>query len=104
MQFRSSSGTTHISMMQATHFWDGHYLFSIRRRFDRTWVWAIFVERIVRPALVIVLHIGSQNIPKMLLIHDDHVIETFATNRADDALNVNILPWRLPCGDDLLNP
>jgi len=41
--------------------------------------------------------------PQMMLIHDDDVVETFATNRADNALHVNILPRRLPCGYDFLN-
>ena len=37
------------------------------------------------------------------LIEDDDVIETFAADRADDALDIGILPRRSWCSDDLLD-
>jgi hypothetical protein len=39
----------------------------------------------------------------MLLIENDDVIETFATDRANDAFDIGILPRRSRRGDDLLD-
>jgi hypothetical protein len=39
----------------------------------------------------------------MTLIEDDHVVETLATDRANDALNIGVLPGRSWRGDDLCN-
>ena len=39
----------------------------------------------------------------MTLVEDDDVIETFATDRADDALDIAILPWRPRCSDNFLD-
>jgi hypothetical protein len=37
------------------------------------------------------------------LIEDDDVIETFATDRTDDALDIGVLSRRSRRGDDLLD-
>ena len=39
----------------------------------------------------------------MFFIDHDHMIETFAANRADEALNVWILPRRTRCGEDFFD-
>src|SRR5471030_3052412 len=39
----------------------------------------------------------------MTLINDDDVVETFATDRANDALDIGVLPGRSWCSDDLFD-
>ena len=39
----------------------------------------------------------------MTLIEDDDVVETLATDRANDALDIGVLPGRPWCSDDLLD-
>ena len=48
----------------------------------------MLVEREMRPTLVMILKIGRQHTAQVTLIEDDDVIETFAADRADDALHI----------------
>jgi len=52
---------------------------------------------------MVVVNVGRKNAPEVPLVEDDNVIETFSTDRTDDALGVCILPWGPRCRDDLLN-
>ena len=56
-----------------------------------------------RPALVMILKIRRQHTAQVTLIEDDDVIETFAADRADDALHIGVLPRGSRCSDDLLD-
>jgi hypothetical protein len=60
---------------------------------DNPLLWTILVEREMRPTLVMILKIGRQHTAQVTLIEDDDVIETFAADRADDALHIGVLPW-----------
>ena len=60
-------------------------------------------ERCVRAASVVVLKVCRQHTAQVMLIEDDDVIETFAADRADDALDIGVLPRRSRCSDDLLD-
>ena len=64
---------------------------------------AILAEREMCSALVVVFKVCRQHAAQVTLIEDDDVIETFAPDRADDALDIGVLPWRSRCGDDLLD-
>src|SRR6202171_3943263 len=57
----------------------------------------------MRPAVVVILKVCRQHTAQVTLIEDDDVIETFAADRADDALDIGVLPRRSRCGDDLLD-
>jgi len=57
----------------------------------------------MRSASVVILKVCRQHSAQVTLVEDDDVIETFAADRADDAFDVGILPWRSRCGDDLLD-
>src|SRR5512143_3937337 len=57
----------------------------------------------MRSRLVVVLKVRRQHSAQVTLIEDDDVIEAFATDRADDALDVGILPWRSRRSDDLID-
>ena len=51
----------------------------------------ILAEREMCPALVVILKICQQHTAQMTLIEDDDVIETFAADRADDALDISVV-------------
>ena len=56
------------------------------------------------PVDVIVGEVLSENSPKMLLVENDHVVETLATDRANQSLGLGILPRGMWRGEDLLDP
>src|SRR5665213_4297665 len=87
----SSRGATFVPMMQTAR---------LRERDDlacREWLYAarlrtILVEREMRPGIVMVLNIPRQDAAQVMLVKDDDVIQTFAADRADEALDIWILP------------
>jgi hypothetical protein len=89
-------------MVQAANLGNGDDLTG-SRTLCRAFHWAIFGEREVSPGSMVVVDVGQENAPKVPLVEDDNVIETFSTDRADDALDVRILPRGSCCRDDLLN-
>ena len=88
--------------VQAADLWEGDNVAG-RGRLYRTRLGAILAEREMCSALVVVLEVCRQNSAQMTLIEDDDVIETFSTDRADDAFNIGVLPRRSRRGDDLLD-
>jgi hypothetical protein len=46
----------------------------------------------MRSGRVMVLKILRQDAAQMMLVKDDDVIQTFAADRADEALDIGILP------------
>ncbi len=67
-------------------------------RLHRPSVGRILVERQVTPGAMIIVQVGCQDLPKMSFVQDDDMIETFAPDRTDDALDVRRLPGRPRCG------
>src|SRR5215472_6079596 len=61
----------------------------------------ILAEREVRAGALVVIEVRFQDAPQTGLIQDDHVIQAFPTNRADQSLNVGVLPGRLRCCENL---
>jgi hypothetical protein len=55
----------------------------------------------MRAASVMILKVCQQHTAQVTLVEDDDVIETVAPDRADDALDIGVLPGRSRCGDDL---
>ena len=89
-------------MVQSTdlgNFHDPAYLRWLNGPTDRD----IFVLRQVSSRLLVVVEVRFQDAPQAGLIQDDHVIQAFSTNRADQSLNVGILPGRLRCRENLTN-
>jgi hypothetical protein len=89
-------------MVQAADLWKGDNS-ACRRWLYRPGLWAILVQREMRPAVVVILKIRRQRTAQVMLIEDDDVIETFAADRADDSLDIGVLPRRSRCGDNLLD-
>ena len=54
--------------------------------------WRLLVERKMRAHMVVVVGIGLENTAQVRLAEDDDVVETFASDRSDCALDVRILP------------
>jgi len=52
----------------------------------------IALQREVRPNAVVVGDILLENQPQMPPAENDHMLETFPTDRADDPLGVGVLP------------
>ena len=70
---------------------------------DRPGLWGVLGQREMRPRPVIGGQVPRQDASQADFIQDDHMIETLASNGADDAFRVRVLPrgtWR---GEDLMD-
>ena len=91
-----------VAMVQAADLWEGNngtcggWLYRPRLR-------AILAEREMCAAPVVVVEVRRQHTAQVTLVEDDDVIEAFAADRADDAFDIGVLPWRSRRGDDLLD-
>ena len=98
----SSGCATLVAMVKAADLWEGDNVAG------RGWLrgpgfGTILAQREMRAASVVVLKICRQHTAQVTLIEDDNVIEAFATDRADDAFDIGVLPRRSRRGDDLLD-
>jgi len=69
-------------MVQATDLWNG-YDRAERGWRDRPGLWRVLGQREMRSRLVVVRKVPGQDARQSGFIHDDHVIETLASDRAD---------------------
>ena len=75
-----------------------------RWRFDGTWLGRVLVEREMRSGSVVVVQVASQDPPQVTLAENDDVVQAFPTDRADDPLDVRILPGRARRNENQLDP
>jgi hypothetical protein len=73
-------------MTQAARLWECDNL-ACRRRLDEAGPWTIFVEREMGSGPVMILKIARQDLRQVTLVEDDHVIQAFSADRADDAFD-----------------
>ena len=76
-----------------------HHLSEFRRLYlprDRS----ILVERQVSARPLVVFEIRLQDATQAWFMQDDDVVQALAANRADQALDIGILPRRLRSGED----
>jgi hypothetical protein len=98
----SSRCATLVAMVQTADLWEGGngarggWLYGPR-------LGTVLVQREMRTASVVIVKVCRQHTAQVTLIEDDDVIETFAADRADDALDIGVLPLRSWCCDDLLD-
>ena len=86
-----SGGASFVTMMQAADLWDRNNLASGRLAYGpglRT----ILGEREMRPRPMIILNVRRQDAAQMTLIENYDVIETLAPDRANDPLDISVLP------------
>jgi len=78
-------------MVQAADLRNRHgrpRLYRLNRAGDR----GVLVQRQVSPRTLVVIEVGSKDSAKAGLIQNDHVIQALASDRADQSLDVSILP------------
>ena len=54
--------------------------------------------------MMVILEVPGQKPPQMALVQDDHVVQAFAADAANEPFHVGILPWALGGDDDLFDP
>src|SRR2546428_1539781 len=64
-----------IVVMKPTHFWNGDHL-PLVRTMDWARLWTIHRARQMRPPPVIIGQVADKDALKMLLVEDNHMIET----------------------------
>jgi hypothetical protein len=89
--------------MQATNFWNRDDR-AERWRLDWPSFGCIFVEREVSAGPVMVGEVADQDAAHVPFAEDENVIQTFAPDRADQALHERVLPWAVRCGEDFGDP
>ncbi len=86
-----SGGKAFVAVVQAADLGESDDL-AATGRLDRTPVRAILGERKMCPGPMIVVDVGGENSTQVSHVEDDDVIETFAADRADKALDIGGLP------------
>ncbi len=86
-----SGGETFVALMKPADLRNRDHRAAIRR-LDGASIRAVFVERQMGPRAVIVIDVREQDAAQMPLVDHQYMIEALAANRADDALDVRILP------------
>jgi hypothetical protein len=69
-----------------------------------SWLRCIHLQRSMRTPIVIVVHIGLKNTTQMSLIEYDDIVETLATDTADEPLNIRRLPRTTRRNFDFFDP
>src|SRR5258707_13891552 len=64
---------------------------------DRSMDWGVFVQRQVRPELVVIRDVGCDDAAEMSLAEHDEMVETVPSDRADQPFDVSVLPRRSRC-------
>ena len=59
--------------------------------------WSVLVQRTMNPRPIVVGGTCAQDPAQVRFAKHDDVVETFAADRADESLNVSILPGRSGC-------
>src|SRR5262245_9761169 len=86
-----SGSASLVPMMQSTDLWDCNDWSAIRR-LDRSRLRAVFLQRKMGAATVVILNEAFQVSVQGTLIKDDPVIQALAANGADDPLDIRTLP------------
>ena len=73
------------------------------KRLDRTANRCVLPERQVRARLVVVNGVPGHDPVKVRLAEHDHTVEALASDRADQPLDMGILPGRARCGWSIPN-
>src|SRR5260370_41011717 len=62
---------------------------------DRSMDWGVFVQRQVRPELVVIRDVGCDDAAEMSLAEHDEMVETPSSDRADQPFDGSVPPRRL---------
>jgi hypothetical protein len=89
-------------MVQSADLWSLHDRAESGWR-DRPVLWRILHQREMSSRLVVVLQVATQDSRQADFVHDNHVIETLASDGTDDPLGVGVRPWGTRGGAKLLD-
>ena len=67
-------------------------------------IWSIFIQREMRPDIIVVRSVSLQNPAQVGFAEHDKVIERFATYRSNEPLDMAVLPRRARCGGAISDP
>ena len=84
-----SGGASLVAMVQSADFRERDHL-TFHRGLHASWRGRVFLQREMRSRPMIIGDISGAHAPQMRLVDDDHVIETFASDRSDQSFNVRI--------------
>ena len=90
---RRSGRAAFVAMMQSADRRQRHHPSCIDRR-DRSRLRSILPERQVRTRAMVVVDVGAEQASQVSRVEHDHVVETLAAHRADQAFHVRIVPRR----------
>ena len=60
---------------------------------NRSMDWGVFVQLQVSPDSVVIRDVSFEDAAEVSLAEHDHVVETLASDRADQPFHVSVLPW-----------
>src|SRR3954449_1389305 len=89
-------------MMEPAHLTDFHHR-SLSRPLGSPGFWRVFVQRKRGAPLMVISAIQTERAAQRCFSKHDHVIQTFAANRAHDSFDVRPLPGRLRSRQYLFN-
>jgi hypothetical protein len=78
-------------MMQATYLRDGDHL-SDSAWHDRARVRTVLVERKMSAGALVIVDVRGQDAAQMALVEDHDMVQTLATYRTNQALDLSVLP------------
>ena len=64
---------------------------------DRSMDWGVFVQRQVRPELVVIRDVGCDDAAELSLAKHEEMVETLPSDRADQPFDASVLPRRSRC-------
>ncbi len=70
---------------------------------DPPGMWRVLRQRVMRPRLVVLRQVPTQDARQFGFIHDDHMVETVASDGADEAFRVRVLPRGTRSGAECLH-
>jgi len=56
-------------------------------------IWSVLVNSEMSPRCVVICGVCLEDMPKMCLTPDDHMVEAFTADRPDRTFDISILPW-----------
>jgi hypothetical protein len=90
---RGSGGEAFVTMVKPADLRNRDHLAAIWR-LDGASIRAVFVERQMGARVVIVIGVRDQDPTQVPLVDHNYMVKTLAANRADDALDIRVLPRR----------
>src|SRR4029434_4412079 len=89
----SLCGSAFVSMVKPADFRHGDNPAQFRR-FNRSSIWTVLPKRKMTPRAVILVQVAGDLPSQRGLVHDNHMIQTFAANRTDYSFDIWVLPGR----------